>query len=238
VDILIAEEDSFRHSQEIRIKLETIIVRMAYLDPVIPIGDIISTIEAIEQKLQQSFVTGKISGQETKGKLLTGESSVGFAPDRENGAAATVTGPENRVANTKETVSLTELNDNFKKFIKKENPILGAKTVAAEIISFTGGNLSLSFPKGFIFLEDLNEKSQKEQLENIAKKFFHEDVIIKISTTEVDKAVSHAGNGRSKANNINDIKREALNNPILQKIMDEFAGAEIVEIKTRTEKSS
>ena len=80
-------------------------------------------------------------------------------------------------------------------------------------------------------LENISEKSQKEQLEQIAKKYFHEDITVKISAIEVDKPSMNAGNGRNKTNNLNDIKREAINNPLLQKVMDEFAGAEIVEIK-------
>ena len=44
VEILIAEEDALRRSQEARVKLETIVVRMAYLEPIIPLGEIISTI--------------------------------------------------------------------------------------------------------------------------------------------------------------------------------------------------
>ena len=229
VEILIAEEDSFRRSQETRLKLETILVRMAYLEPVIPIGEIVSAIEAIEQKLQQGLVAGdKISRQESTMLELPATSA---KSDSENGATAAVTKPNNPIIEDKQTINPAEFCDNFKKFIKKENPILGAKIVSAETISFAGGNLTLSFPKGYIFLESLSEKSQKEQLEQIAKSFFHEDVTVKISTIEIDKPNINAGNGRNKANNVNDIKREAMNNPLLQKVMNEFAGAEIVEIK-------
>ena len=63
LEILIGEEDSFRRSQETRLKLETIIVRMAYLEPVIPLGEIISTIENIEQKLQQGVRPGARNGE-------------------------------------------------------------------------------------------------------------------------------------------------------------------------------
>ncbi|NTW07788.1 MAG: DNA polymerase III subunit gamma/tau, partial [Syntrophaceae bacterium] len=64
LEILIGEEDSFRRSQETRLKLETIIVRMAYLEPVIPLGEIISTIETIEQKLQQGLIGGENSREQ------------------------------------------------------------------------------------------------------------------------------------------------------------------------------
>jgi DNA polymerase-3 subunit gamma/tau len=55
LEILIKEEDSFRRSQEARMKLETVIVGLAYLEPIIPLGEIISTIEAIEQKLRKGL---------------------------------------------------------------------------------------------------------------------------------------------------------------------------------------
>jgi DNA polymerase-3 subunit gamma/tau len=235
VEILLAEEDSFRRSQETRLKLETIIVRMAYLEPIIPIGEIMSTIEAIEQKLQQGFTTGgSIQKRESTAEAAVERPAKPVKSGRENGPVGS--GPDDAIMDVGQIVNLAELGENFKKFIKKENPILGAKTVSAQIVSFAAGTLILTVPKGYLFLEDLNEESQKEQLEQIAKKYFHEDVIIKFTTNEVDKTGANNGNGPNKVNNLNDIKREAMNNPLLQKVMDEFAGAEIVEIKARTEK--
>ena len=40
LDILLNEADSLRRSQEVRMKIETILVRMAYLEPVLPVGEI------------------------------------------------------------------------------------------------------------------------------------------------------------------------------------------------------
>ena len=64
VEILIDQEDGFRRSQDARMKLETIIVKMAYLEPIIPIGEIVSTIEAIEQKIQKGLSGSR--GRDTK----------------------------------------------------------------------------------------------------------------------------------------------------------------------------
>jgi DNA polymerase-3 subunit gamma/tau len=236
VEILIAEEDSFRRSQEARLKLETIVVRMAYLEPIIPIGEIMSTIEAIEQKLQQGFTAGgSLQKQASTAESAQSMPSGPVKSGRGNGLASN--GPVEAIMGAGQEVNLAELGENFKKFVKKENPILGAKTVSTQIVSFAGGTLTLGIPKGYLFLEDLSEKSQKEQLEQIAQKFFNEDVTIKFSINEVDKTGVNNGNGQSKANNLNNIKREAMNDPLLQKVMDEFTGAEIVEIKARTEKS-
>ena len=60
---------------------------------------------------------------------------------------------------------------------------------------------------------------------------------INIATTEAQKVNTNGNNGRDKTNSLNDMKREAINHPLLQKVMDEFAGAEVIEIKARTDKS-
>ena len=125
----------------------------------------------------------------------------------------------------------------MKKFVKKETAILGAKIDSAEILSYANGLLTLGFPKGYLFLENISEKSQKEQLQQIAGSFFQGNVTLKIQINENQKVNANDNNGRSKANNINDIKREAMNHPILQKVLDEFSGAQLVEIKPRIDKS-
>jgi DNA polymerase III subunit gamma/tau len=236
VEILIAEEDSFRRSQEARLKLETIIVKIAYLEPIIPISEIISTIEALEEKLRGTIANDENAVQtknSTRMPLI--EMPVKTKPE-----IITKTSDEKQQSPVLENnmpVNFAELRDNWKKFIKKENPLLAAKIESAEILSCTDGCLTLGFPKGFLFLDNINEKEQKNQLEQIAKIFFHEDVTINIVTINVDKAAAIANSGRNKINSLNNIKREAMNSPLLQKVMDEFAGAEIVEIKARTEKS-
>jgi DNA polymerase-3 subunit gamma/tau len=237
LEILIAEEDSFRRSQETRLKLETILVRMAYLEPAIPIGEIVAAIEAVEQKLQGGLGSGGNSIQlESADRSMMKTPVHSAKPEGEDNTKSSFNGPDKLTADDQQTANPAELGDNFKIFLKKESPLLGAKIVSAESINFADGTLTLSFPKGYIFLENISEKLPKEQLEQIAKKFFHRDVTIKITTIEVDKNNNHSGNGRPKANNVNDIKRDAMKSPLLQKVMDEFAGAEVVEIKTKTEK--
>ena len=236
VEILIAEEESFRRSQEARLKLETIIVKMAYLEPIIPIGEIISTIENIEQKLNRGCnYSEKIAPLPiaTYSPVLKAEAK----KDMESFSAAGDTKVKDHAVEYKSAANLAELCDNFKKFIKKENPPLAAKIESAELLSYNSGALVLGFPKGYIFLDDINEKSQKNRLEQIAGVFFQEAVTIKITETEAEKANAAGNNGRGKSNAQNEIRREAMNNPVLQKVLDEVDGAEIVEIKTRTDKS-
>lgn len=233
LEILIGEEDGFRRSQETRLKLETVLVRMAYLEPVIPIGEIVSAIEAVEQKLQQRVAEGNIFRWESPDQSLPKMPVTSFGPIPESSNTTLNAGPNNQAMENNQAINPADLCANLKEFIKKENPLLGAKIISVEAVSFTDGVLTLTFSKGYVFLENINEKSQKEQLEQIAKKYFQQDVTVKIAVIEVDKINVGADNGRSKANNVSEIKREAMNHPLLQKVLDEFAGAEIVDIKTR-----
>jgi len=232
LEILIKEEDSFRHSQEARMKLETVIVGLAYLEPIIPLGEIISTIEALEQKLSKGLpaTAANIAPQPSTNKPVKEipanyGTGINIADEKKN--------DESPIKPNKPTGDLTTLGNNLKDFIKRESARLGAKIESAEILNYANGLLTLGFPKGYHLLENISEKSQKEQLQQIAGRFFQENVTLKIQINENQKANANGINGRSKANSINEIKREAMNNPILQKVLDEFSDAQIVEIKPR-----
>jgi DNA polymerase-3 subunit gamma/tau len=235
-EILIAEEESFRRSQEPRMKLETVLVKMAYLEPIIPLGEIFATIEAIEQKLRQGLpaAAGNI------GEQLATNKQVKEIP-ADYGAKINIADEKNNedslLSQNKPTDDLETLRDNFKIFVKNENAMLAAKIDSAEILSYEKNCLTLGFPKDYIFLEDIKGKKQKDQLEQIAGKFFQGNVEIKIAATDAGKVNTSDSNGRSKTNSLNDMKREAINHPLLQKVMDEFAGAEVIEIKARKDKS-
>ncbi|MDD5344577.1 MAG: DNA polymerase III subunit gamma/tau, partial [Smithella sp.] len=254
VEILISEEAGFSRSQEPRIKLETIIVRMAYLEPIIPLGDIISSIENIEQRLSHGLqTTGKnnnphVSVHNSSVINQTTGRNIGFQLSQDKPVKET---PENNIENdagiyeneeNKSSVvsngmnDLKPLCDNLKKFIKKENAILGAKIDSAEIVNYENDRLILGFPKNYIFLEEMKTAAQKDKLEQIVQKFFQKNVTIKIAATDVENVNANGNNGRKQLNGINEIKREAMNQPLLQKIMDELSDARVVEIKVKKEK--
>ena len=120
--------------------------------------------------------------------------------------------------------------------IKKESHPLWAKIDSAEILSYENDCLTLGFPKNYIFLEEI-KTTQKEKLEQIARDFFQKNVTIKIATLDTENSTANGNNGRKQTNGLNDIKREAMNQPLLQKIMDELSDAKIVEIKVQTDKN-
>ncbi|MFZ3157264.1 MAG: DNA polymerase III subunit gamma/tau [Smithella sp.] len=256
VEIMIAEESSFLRSQEPRMKLEAIIVKMAYLEPIIPLGEIISTIENIEQRLNQGLpVTGnsiepQVSAHNTAQANQATGSNIGSQfsqnkPVKETTPPKYNMGSSDRAdANEESNFSgannnsddLQSLCEKFKKFIKKENAILGAKIDTTEIVSYENDCLTLGFPKNYIFLEEMKTTTQKEKLEQIAREFFQKNVTIKITAIDVENGNANGNNGRKQLNGLNEIKREAMNQPLLQKVMDELSDARVVEIKVQPEK--
>ncbi|MFZ2395159.1 MAG: DNA polymerase III subunit gamma/tau [Smithella sp.] len=256
VEIMIAEESSFLRSQEPRMKLEAIIVKMAYLEPIIPLGEIISTIENIEQRLNQGLpvtvnsIEPQVSTHNTaKANQATG-SNIGSqfsqnkpvketTPPKYNmgsSGRADVNEESNFSGANNNSDDLQSLCENFKKFIKKENAILGAKIDTTEIVSYENDCLTLGFPKNYIFLEEMKTTTQKEKLEQIAREFFQKNVAIKITAIDVENGNANGNNGRKQLNGLNEIKREAMNQPLLQKVMDELSDARVVEIKVQTDK--
>ena len=108
---------------------------------------------------------------------------------------------------------------------------------AVEILGMESGCLTLGVPGNFLFLDDITQSPQKEELERIAGIYYSQKVSLKIQTIEAPKTNGSSVSTRSvKANNLNDIKREAMNSPHFQKVLAQFEGAELIDIKPITDK--
>ncbi len=232
LEILIAEEGNFRRSQEPRMKLETIIVKMAYLEPIIPLGEIISTIENIERRLQGGLPSNAINSIPQVSAPTYADEIIQNSDN--NNDFPSDSKADNNSSGNNET-ELKTVRDNLKKFIKKENPILAAKIDSVEILSCENDRLTMGFPSGFIFLDEIKNE-QKPKLEEIAGKFFQKNVSIKIEILNGENGSANGNKPRSQTSIVNDIKREAMRQPLLQKVMDELSDAKVVEIKVQTEK--
>jgi len=232
LEILIAEEGNFRRSQEPRMKLEAIIVKMAYLEPIIPLGDIISTIENIEKRLQTGLPEG-IQKTETPNPVVEYADENNLNSNTGNGFSANFKEDNNSSADI--SSDLKEMRDNLKKFIKKESAHLGRRIDSVEIVSYENDHLTLGFPSNFIFLEEI-KNDHKQKLQEIAGKFFQKNVVLKIEALNGENGGANGNKPRSQATVINDIKREAMRQPLLQKVMDEISDAKVVEIKVQTDK--
>jgi len=236
LDILMAEEENMRKSQNPRINLEAVVVRMAYLEPVLPIGDILEKMARIEKKLASAETVryGATYGVKESYEEVSPRKNV---PLSEGLHALTQTGMVDLAHGGYEAEGDTgagTLWENYKAYVKGQSSPLWSKIEPGKFLGYENNFLRIGFSRDYIFLDDINEQSQKDRLTEISKAFFGEDMEIRIESLEADTANGLRQAPEGAANNrINEVKRDALNHPLLQKVLDVFDGAVVQEVIAR-----
>ena len=243
LDILMAEEENIKRSQNPRLNLETTLVRMAYLEPMIPIDEVLSKMEDLAKRLSSnpgmspSGAPGK-ANEETRKKVarepvpehpsgVQMESRGAFEKQTEEDNHA----PEHEIRESQDPAKLWE---DYRSFLKKKSPLLWSKIEPGKWLGFETGRLRIGFQKGYIFLDNINEKAQKARLLEITRDYFKKDVPVDIEILNADPENAPPNPaGSAKNGRINDIRRQALNQPLLQKVLDMFDGAEVREVIPR-----
>ena len=239
LDILMAEEETIRRSPNPRINLETTLVRMAYLEPMIPLDEVLSKMEGLEKRLAANPgrpVPGKPVKSGEAAPEKPGPERSANRPADNRGAARTPFekaetgggGAEHGIGESRDPESLWE---DYRSFLKKQSPLLWSKIEPGKCLGIEAGRLRIGFQRGYIFLDDINEKPQQARLLEITRDFFKKDISVDIEITEPDPesaSPNAAGNGRNGRNS--EIRRQALNQPLLQKVLDMFEGAEVREV--------
>ncbi len=220
LDILLAEEDNLRRSQDPRVTLEAVLVRMACLEPLVPVGEILERLEDMERRLRAGGQAGTSGGGAPRREpvAIPEETGIRDAPSQAYGAPAAGGGQD--------------LWEAFRGFVKQHHPLLSVKLEQGLLLECAENRLRIGFPADYLFLEDILEPSQQARLQDLARRFFRAEVAVSIETV-AGEAGRGNGNGASRANRIQERKREALNHPLLQNILDAFAGAEVREVISR-----
>ncbi len=208
LDILMVEENDIRRSTQPRINLEYAVVRMAYLEPLVPIDQIIERMEALE-------------------KRLGGEVLLPPAPARP------VVVDESAMGSIKKPVTYVASADidpwqGLKAFIREKNPPLSSKIDNGKFMGYEGGRLAVGFPDGYVFLDHIRDKKQMDLLSRMASEFFGENTKVEVILLEKNPSNSGAAKGTASKS---DIKNEALGHPMVQKVIDVFQGAKIVDVR-------
>ena len=114
----------------------------------------------------------------------------------------------------------------FKETVKRESFPLWSKLEPCKLLSRENCLLKIGFPRGYVLLDSLREN--RDTLLRIAAECFGEE-IKDLELIEDDNG--SPGNIAAESNKNNyDIKREAVNHPLVQKVMGLFEGAEIREV--------
>ena len=212
LDVLMVGEEEVRRSINPRLVLEFTAVKMAWQEPLIPIDEILARMEGIERRLGQGPASARPAPEKP------------YAPPAER--TAIDPGSDEPVVRDAAPQGSGDRWEEFKQFVKRRSQPLWAKIEPGRLIGFVDGTLRLGFPRGYLFLDFFDEKPQREKLEAMARDFFGRPVTLAVETVENGPGEA---NGPSP-NRANHIRREALNHPLLQKVMDVFEGAEVQEV--------
>jgi DNA polymerase-3 subunit gamma/tau len=231
--ILMAEEENVKRSQNPRINLETVLVRMAYLEPMIAIDKWLSRMEGLEKRLASGGTAQvKPSSYEPR--------ETGAVPSREQGltkiAEPGMVDKPDRGHDAAEGKIMEDIWEDLKAFVKKQSYPLFSKIEPGVFLGYEDRRLKIGFLKNYIFLDDITAKAQKERLTEISKAYFSDDVTVIIESLDTEQYGRYQKNHNSvpdNSKNNNATRRDALNHPLLQKVLDVFDGAVVREVTTR-----
>ena len=243
LDILLAEEENVRRSHNPRLNLETIVCRMAGLPPALPLEEILARMEDLEARLSSTAAKSR----ETIPSVASGNSSASgnVIPAVESSlelptVRTPAEGVREPVSKLKEPhgdlVIPDDIWTDFKAHVKKHSALLASKIEQGEYLGYENGRLRIGFRKGHMFFEDINEPAQKDRLSELAGSLFQAAVTVEIEPLEAtpdSRGPERLSEAMIRKNSVEEIRREALNQPLLQKVMRVFEGAEVQEVKVR-----
>ncbi len=224
LDILLAEEESMRRTQEPRLHLEATIVRMAHLEELIPLEEILGRMENIERGLQRGITA-------PTGAAPEGLNPPGKPSPADNTSVALPQTKEDRLEYQASEITPPASNwERYKAAVKKHRRGLASNLDKGNFVSCHEGVLTISFTEGDRFtFEYVREKEHLASLAELARPFFGEDVRLKIEFVKVDTDEQTGKNG-STGKSSQEVRQEALNHPLVQKAFDLFEGAEVRDI--------
>lgn len=223
LDILLGEEENMRRTQDPRLHLETTIIRMAHLEELIPIEEMLERMEALEKQLRQN------AGGPLSAPVARGNSNVSPAPAKTM-EEAPQTREEQKEYRAGDGAPEKRWED-FKAAVKKRRPGLASNIEKGQFLGCDNSLLTIAFTDKFA-LNYIREKEQLAELMELAKPFFGNEVTLKVEFIKPDPVESAGNNGPTLKRN-HDVRQEAMNHPLLQKAIDLFDGAEVREIIPR-----
>ncbi len=243
LDILLAEEENVRRSHNPRLNLETIVCRMAGLPPAFPLEEILARMEDLETRLAASpsppgkgippAVSENASGP---GNAPAGGERPLALPEETRTQVDVVREPIPELKESpREPAVSGDIWKNFKDHVKQLSVPLASQIEQGEFLGYENGRLRIGF-RNHMFFENMNDPGQKERLSEMAGSFLQTAVTVEIESLEAEsdnRGAEKISDAMVRKNTIEEIRREALNHPLLQKVLSVFEGAEVQDVKVR-----
>jgi len=246
LDMLLLEEKEIRYSSQARFQLESLLIKMALLNRLIPVDSLIAKIEDIEGRLQSS---SQMKAENHKSELESlppppppepelFQAPIPEAPPKEEippeADSSELIEPGLKESKVHYQVPPQDLSlkEQIIATVKKEKPPLFHLFNFADSIYLKDSTFILSFSqKNSTHKELLENKSNIDLLKQVASKIAEQDIEIKIISQEPEEEEhKEVSAQKSKESKKKDLETRALNQPMVKTFLDVFKG-KIVEIK-------
>ncbi len=244
--LLLKGEQETAQSTFPRTMLEVALIRMATLDPILPIDEMIKKLEAMESRGPSE------GGKERKISPVPGRgmSSEGPGREKEKGEGSPKKGEQ---ATGGKVVEKNENSEDLKKeeesrgvlpqhweetwkglveFTRARNPILGAFLALGDLVYLNDEKIEIGFEKDSFHYDRMLEKENRSQLESICLEYFQKEAKVVISPLNEGRGLKGRGMSGEGKTLPNEGDRQGGNrveeNPLVQEALRLFDG-KIVE---------
>jgi len=218
--LLVKAESEMAHASFPRLLLEMVLLKMANLQPVLPIQQLLDRIKHLETGVAQ-----------TTPEL--------WATPKQQAAAKPVPPVRHEQPPVQQPVASVPQGgggwERFVAFCLEQKPALGALLEHGSPLAYAPDRLEIGFPEGSYFLNSLQDPDNKQAVDALAAQYMHQPTVVKIvSIAAVADGNSPCSLAEKKKHDEEQrresIQREVKEHPLVQEAL-RVLGGEIVEIK-------
>ncbi|QOX77594.1 DNA polymerase III subunit gamma/tau [Trichlorobacter lovleyi] len=218
--LLVKAESEMAHASFPRLLLEMVLLKMATLQPVLPIQQLLDRIKHLETGVAQ-----------TTPEL--------WAAPKQQAAVKPVPPVRHGQPSVQQPVASTPQGgggwERFVAFCLEQKPALGALLEHGSPLAYAPDRLEIGFPEGSYFLNSLQDPDNKQAVDALAAQYMHQPTVVKIvSIAAVADGNSPCSLAEKKKHDEEQrresIRREVTEHPVVQEAL-RVLGGEIVEIK-------
>ncbi len=227
--LLVKAENEMAHASFPRLLLEMALLKMATLQPVMPIQQLLERIKHLETGVAQTTPDLWASAKQTASRPT---------PVAQHGAQPTQAAQASSRPATATTIQGAGGGwERFVAFCLEQKPAIGALLEHGSPLAYAPDKIEIGFPEGSYFLTSMQDSDNKQAVEGLAAAFMHQPTAIRItaipaaSESEGTAPCSLAEKKKLEAEqHRNAIRQEVTDHPVVQEALRLLEG-EIVEIK-------
>lgn len=222
--ILLRGEELMARTPFPKIVLEMTVVEMAHLKSLLPVEDILSRVERLENALSR--------GVEEAGEINLG------AVEEVKGGGRISQGDGHHTAPVHEGEESTDEEalgqwEGFLAFVRGENPILASLLQQGHLVSLDDAHLEIGFTKGSFAFDRVSEPDTSKSLEELSHSYFKREIKVRMKSTGLTRDTRNNAKASvqdKETDLVRHLKKEALGNPVVQEAIEIFDG-QIIGVK-------